>query len=198
MPQSCPSHPLYVAAEMAEVMVQKCLRHQIPTIQVAAKVDHQCRSCLSKWHHCSASPRVSGTMMTKTTVLCTSHRMWSSSPQLFGRMMKKTTMLCTSHQMCGRRLGFTTMQLVTCPKDLGKEMSEQAYSENSSNKYCYVEYYYESLIGDMNPRAHPPNIHAPLLHCMMCVPADKHHPDVHGARREGKMEKTIPIWYVVF
>jgi hypothetical protein len=42
-----------VAAEMEEVMVQKCLSHQIPTIQVAAKVVHQCRSCLSKWHHCS-------------------------------------------------------------------------------------------------------------------------------------------------
>jgi hypothetical protein len=33
---------------------------------------------------------------------------------------------------------------------------------------------------------------------MMCVPADKHHPDVHGARREDEMEKAVPIWYVVF
>nr|ACN28794.1 unknown [Zea mays] len=84
---------------MAEVMIQKCLSHQIPTIHVAAKVVHQCRSCLSKWHHCSASPRVSGTMMTKTMALCRSHHMWSSSSQLSGRMMTKTTALCMSHQM---------------------------------------------------------------------------------------------------
>lgn len=37
-----------------------------------------------------------------------------------------------------------------------------------------------------------------LLHGMMCVPADKHHPDVHGARCEDEMEKAVPIWYVVF
>jgi hypothetical protein len=60
---------------------------------------HQYRSCLSKWHHCSASPRVLGTMMTKTRALWTSHQMWSLSSQLSSRMMTKTTTLCISHQM---------------------------------------------------------------------------------------------------
>lgn len=32
---------------------------------------------------------------------------------------------------------------------------------------------------------------------MMCVPAKKHHGKIHGARSEDKMEKTIPIWYVI-
>jgi hypothetical protein len=33
---------------------------------------------------------------------------------------------------------------------------------------------------------------------MMCVPADKHHAKVHGAHSKDKMEKPIPIWYIVF
>jgi hypothetical protein len=37
-----------------------------------------------------------------------------------------------------------------------------------------------------------------LFHGMMCVPGNKHHSKVHAARREDEMEKTVPIWYVVF
>jgi hypothetical protein len=33
---------------------------------------------------------------------------------------------------------------------------------------------------------------------MMSVPADKHHAEVHGSRGKDKMEKTIPIRYVIF